>query len=171
VNTVPDSETHFTDSVHFYISSHMQPCKKSLIRKQFHQLSSSGIAVIGYSFLQAFRAVRAARNLHHDMLVNVLRAPMSFFDTTPVGRIVNRFSQVLRLFSTIISNKRINMFMYFSLCLLLKTNRWNRVLTRNGVYRLCNKYVFVALQLTVYCHGIRFVLSAWDNPITFVICE
>ncbi|KAF9361945.1 Canalicular multispecific organic anion transporter 2 [Mortierella sp. AD094] len=36
--------------------------------------------------------VRAAEFLHDRLLNNVLRLPMSFFDTTPVGRIVNRFS-------------------------------------------------------------------------------
>lgn len=31
--------------------------------------------------------------LFRDMLAVVLHAPMSFFDTTPVGRLVNRFSK------------------------------------------------------------------------------
>ncbi|KAF9980590.1 Multidrug resistance-associated protein 1, partial [Mortierella antarctica] len=36
--------------------------------------------------------IRAARILHRNLLQTVMRLPMSFFDTTPVGRIVNRFS-------------------------------------------------------------------------------
>jgi ATP-binding cassette subfamily C (CFTR/MRP) protein 1 len=43
--------------------------------------------------VQAYRSVAAAKLLHNNMLISVLRAPMWFFDTTPVGRIVNRFSQ------------------------------------------------------------------------------
>ncbi|XP_052813608.1 multidrug resistance-associated protein 1-like isoform X2 [Mya arenaria] len=54
---------------------------------------AQGIAVFSYAIIQAFRAVRASKHLHRNMLMSVLRAPMSFFDTTPVGRIVNRFSQ------------------------------------------------------------------------------
>ena len=37
--------------------------------------------------------IKAAGNIHKDFLMKVLRAPMSFFDTTPTGRIVNRFSK------------------------------------------------------------------------------
>ncbi|XP_046560393.1 multidrug resistance-associated protein 1-like [Haliotis rubra] len=49
--------------------------------------------VLGYAFLIHIRSVYASRILHHKMLTNVLRVPMSFFDTTPIGRILNRFSQ------------------------------------------------------------------------------
>ena len=36
---------------------------------------------------------RAARRLHRAMFESVLRAPMSFFQDTPQGRIINRFSK------------------------------------------------------------------------------
>ena len=36
--------------------------------------------------------LNAARKLHHKMLWRLLKAPVSFFDQTPVGRIVNRFT-------------------------------------------------------------------------------
>lgn len=38
-------------------------------------------------------AIRSARVLHSEMLNTVVRSPMSFFDTTPLGRILNRFSK------------------------------------------------------------------------------
>lgn len=37
--------------------------------------------------------IKAAKQLHLGLLRNILKSPMSFFDTTPVGRIVNRFSK------------------------------------------------------------------------------
>lgn len=34
----------------------------------------------------------AAQNLHNHLLQQILHCPLSFFDTTPVGRLINRFS-------------------------------------------------------------------------------
>ncbi|OAQ30094.1 hypothetical protein K457DRAFT_73774, partial [Linnemannia elongata AG-77] len=48
-------------------------------------------ALVTY-FAMVLAIVRAAKRLHERLLDKVLRLPMSFFDTTPLGRIVNRFS-------------------------------------------------------------------------------
>ncbi|KAG8247924.1 Canalicular multispecific organic anion transporter 1 [Homalodisca vitripennis] len=51
------------------------------------------VSVVLSSFALAFGSLRASRILHQSMLANILRAPMSFFDTTPTGRLVNRFGK------------------------------------------------------------------------------
>lgn len=38
-------------------------------------------------------SLRAAKNLHDAMLDKILQAPMVFFQTNPVGRIINRFAK------------------------------------------------------------------------------
>lgn len=46
------------------------------------------------TLLLADGAIRASRILHSRLLDNILRVPMLFFDTTPSGRVVNRFAKV-----------------------------------------------------------------------------
>lgn len=52
-----------------------------------------GAVIMIYTLLATYKMVDASRKLHNAMLENVMKAPMSFFDTTPSGRIVNRFSR------------------------------------------------------------------------------
>ncbi|NXH10999.1 MRP2 protein, partial [Bucco capensis] len=45
------------------------------------------------TMLSAQGAMQASRIMHQQLLSNILRVPMTFFDTTPTGRIVNRFAK------------------------------------------------------------------------------
>lgn len=45
------------------------------------------------AFTMVVGAIQAARLLHEALLHNKIRSPQSFFDTTPSGRILNRFSK------------------------------------------------------------------------------
>jgi ABC-type multidrug transport system fused ATPase/permease subunit len=58
-------------------------------------LINFGIVVVGLvrEVYVRLRSLDASRELFHELLSAVLYAPMSFFDTTPLGRIVNRFSK------------------------------------------------------------------------------
>ncbi|XP_051129037.1 ABC transporter C family member 12-like isoform X2 [Andrographis paniculata] len=47
------------------------------------------------SFWLITSSLSAAKRLHDSMLFSILRAPMVFFHTNPVGRVINRFSKDL----------------------------------------------------------------------------
>ncbi|KAB0390270.1 hypothetical protein E2I00_014382, partial [Balaenoptera physalus] len=53
---------------------------------------AQGIFVLIANLWSVYGSVHAANILHKQLLNNILRVPMSFFDTTPIGRIVNRFA-------------------------------------------------------------------------------
>ncbi|CAM6100625.1 unnamed protein product [Calypogeia fissa] len=52
----------------------------------------SGVAILFRTVLLAFVGLRTAQAFFLSMLSRIFRAPMSFFDTTPTGRILTRFS-------------------------------------------------------------------------------
>ncbi|XP_077439067.1 ATP-binding cassette sub-family C member 2 [Vanacampus margaritifer] len=54
---------------------------------------AQGVFVFLGTLLLANASVAASRILHSQLLNNILRAPMLFFDTTPIGRVVNRFAK------------------------------------------------------------------------------
>uniref|UniRef100_H2YLX7 ABC-type glutathione-S-conjugate transporter n=1 Tax=Ciona savignyi TaxID=51511 RepID=H2YLX7_CIOSA len=63
---------------------------------------TQALMVLGSSFSMSYGSVVASTLLHSKMLVRIFRAPMSFFDTTPLGRIVNRFSKDIYLIDEVI---------------------------------------------------------------------
>uniref|UniRef100_A0A8C7K8T0 Canalicular multispecific organic anion transporter 2-like n=1 Tax=Oncorhynchus kisutch TaxID=8019 RepID=A0A8C7K8T0_ONCKI len=54
---------------------------------------TQGILVMVSSFTLAMGNIGAARKLHYALLDNKFHTPQSFFDTTPIGRVINRFSK------------------------------------------------------------------------------
>ncbi|KAK7202906.1 P-loop containing nucleoside triphosphate hydrolase protein [Myxozyma melibiosi] len=58
----------------------------------FFGVTAALLTLIYTLVLWIFCTIRAARTLHDRMLLRVIRSPMSFFDTTPVGRVINRFT-------------------------------------------------------------------------------
>uniref|UniRef100_A0A672LWS9 ABC-type glutathione-S-conjugate transporter n=1 Tax=Sinocyclocheilus grahami TaxID=75366 RepID=A0A672LWS9_SINGR len=54
---------------------------------------AQGFLVFLGTILLADGSISASRTLHTSLLSNILKVPMVFFDTTPSGRIVNRFAK------------------------------------------------------------------------------
>lgn len=96
-----NSEAGSNKNVGFYLGIYFAICISTSMSSVLYTL----ILMIGCS-------IQAAKKLHHRMLISVIRSPMSFFETTPLGRIINRFSNdiyridqlLARVFSQFFSN-------------------------------------------------------------------
>ncbi|KAM8825503.1 multidrug resistance-associated protein 1-like isoform 1-T1 [Synchiropus picturatus] len=69
-----------------------------------------GLAVFSYSLSVSIGGIMASRYLHQSMLHDVLRSPMSFFERTPSGNLVNRFAKEIDTIDSLIPSI-IKMFM------------------------------------------------------------
>ncbi|KAG0057832.1 Multidrug resistance-associated protein 1 [Gryganskiella cystojenkinii] len=56
--------------------------------------------------------IQASERIHLQLLEKVLRLPMAFFDTTPLGRIINRFSSDIFAVDIRIPNKCMDIFLF-----------------------------------------------------------
>uniref|UniRef100_A0A8C3UXD9 Canalicular multispecific organic anion transporter 2 n=1 Tax=Catharus ustulatus TaxID=91951 RepID=A0A8C3UXD9_CATUS len=61
-----------------------------------------GLLVLVSSFTLAMGGISAARTLHAALLENKFHTPQSFYDTTPTGRIINRFSKDIYVIDEVI---------------------------------------------------------------------
>jgi ABC-type multidrug transport system fused ATPase/permease subunit len=58
----------------------------------FFGIGSGVFTLVRTIVMWVFCAIRGSKKLHDKMALAVVRSPMSFFETTPIGRIINRFS-------------------------------------------------------------------------------
>ncbi|XP_065919884.1 ATP-binding cassette sub-family C member 4-like isoform X2 [Dysidea avara] len=68
--------------------------------------------VIIRAILTFLTCLAAARNLHNKMFKSVLRTPILFFDTNPVGRVLNRFSADTGLLDNILPHILLDFFTF-----------------------------------------------------------
>lgn len=70
------------------------PDQPMYVLKMFSLLSFlTMLSFIGGMYFWMRRSLRAGYDLHSQMLRGVLSSPIAFFDTTPLGRILHRFSR------------------------------------------------------------------------------
>ncbi|KAG0243312.1 ABC transporter type 1, transmembrane domain-containing protein [Mortierella sp. GBAus27b] len=62
------------------------------------------------NYYVVFGGLAASRKLHEQLLRKIIRAKVRFFDTTPIGRIINRFSSDMSTIDDEVSNTIQNLF-------------------------------------------------------------
>ncbi|XP_053694450.1 multidrug resistance-associated protein 1-like [Sabethes cyaneus] len=73
------------------------------------------LALLVASITLALGCLKAANTMHNNLLESTLRMPMSFFDTTPQGRIMNRFSKDVDVADNTLPNSiRMWLLMFFN---------------------------------------------------------
>lgn len=101
-----------------------------------------GLVTFFRSFLLAIFGVRASGNLHRGLLRSVLHAPMSFFDTTPTGRILSRFSKDLYSIDMELS-EMLDFFLFCGLTVVFALGTMTVVTPYFGIAIIPLAYVYV----------------------------
>ena len=105
---------------------------------QNHFLYNDLGAVVFLSFYMALtRMVRASGYLHDSMLKSILHSPMSFFDTTPIGRIMNRYLCNYIIYPHDFSTQELSSFIE----VVLLDNSWDRYWKQPP--SIINEHVFI----------------------------
>ena len=113
----------------------------------------------GSSFYH-LHALKASRNLHDRIFRQVLKGAMSFFDTTPMGQILSKFSADLDIVDTLLPQTSEQCFNLLSMCvtstiLICIVTIWFLI----PMIPLVATYIYLALH---FRHAIR-QMKRMDN--------
>lgn len=92
-------------------------------------VGSSVLANAISSYLVYWTLLKASEKLHNKMVLSVIKAPLLYFDKTPVGRILNRFSKDIGNIDDVLPPKfltsiEVNLFLIGIILMPVATNVW-----------------------------------------------
>ena len=100
------------------------------------------------SFMLTIGGILGSISVHNNMLANILCAPMSFFDITPIGRLLNRFSKDIYIIDETIPK---------SLRCVCQC-RWSRNIVFDPCRMFVESFFSVASTLIVICIATPFFI-------------
>ncbi|KAI6037805.1 P-loop containing nucleoside triphosphate hydrolase protein [Pisolithus marmoratus] len=83
----------------------------------FANLASISLGAAAALILWVYCTLRSSKYLHDSMLDSVLHAPLSFFDLTPIGRIMNLFSRDIYVVDQILGRMMMNLLRTLAMCI------------------------------------------------------
>ncbi|KAJ3245906.1 hypothetical protein HDU78_008242 [Chytriomyces hyalinus] len=113
-------------------------------------LAQAGLLVV-MSYGVAVSTIRAGRALHDECLDSVMRAPMYFFETNPIGRIISRFSKDFAE-----TDRQLPMLIQQVLEMMLSL--LGIIVLISYAVPLC--LIFVVVLIPLYIHFLKFFRSA-----------
>ncbi|KAA0200617.1 hypothetical protein HAZT_HAZT003296 [Hyalella azteca] len=129
---------------------HISPTNQYFLTVYCCIAAGHSIFTIIRAFGFAYCGLKAARNLHRKLLTSVLQNPMAFFESNPLGRIINRFSSDLYTVDDALP------FQLNILCAQLAGLAGSIILTVYGLPWMILVYIPVALWYYNIQHYYRF---------------
>ena len=125
-----------------------------------------GIAILIGTIIFALGTLKAAKNLHNRLLHNILRLPLSFFDTTPIGRILNRFSRDTDVIDVVLPGMMRTWFsMFFALVGTIIVISYSTPLFTTVIVPLMIMYYFIQRFYIATSRQLRRIESITRSPI------
>lgn len=126
--------------------------------------ASKAVTSLLTSVIGALAVLNGSRLLHRRMLERVLHAPMSFFDTTPLGRIVNRFSKDINIIDEILPRT----FNFFLIMLSLVTSTLVVISVSTPIFMVVIIPLMVLYIFTQVQYIFRFILIYFNYVIVLI---
>eukprot|EP00092_Neocalanus_flemingeri_P004166 GFUD01004481.1.p1 GENE.GFUD01004481.1~~GFUD01004481.1.p1 ORF type:complete len:1636 (+),score=378.79 GFUD01004481.1:74-4981(+) len=89
-----DNRLPFEEVLHTNDTRNMTSTRRDIFLGVYGSMGfAQAIGAVLASLFLYLSTIKGGRGLHHRMLDRIMHSPMSFFDTTPQGRILNRFGK------------------------------------------------------------------------------
>ncbi|XP_071807652.1 ATP-binding cassette sub-family C member 9-like [Asterias amurensis] len=127
---------------------------------------TSAVVVYLFSATTFLSSLIAGQNIHERVLKNVTQSPMRFFDTTPIGRILNRFSTDTKMVDQTIGYTLAQTLQFASITVIgLLINAINAPIFIIGIIPITILYLFVTVYYISTTRELKRLESINMSPV------